>query len=52
MQTLGYKTPFDFPIGVQPGVSSPVRAMQMKPQGGILDEKTLRFLEELQKGNR
>jgi hypothetical protein len=26
--------------------------MQMKPQGGILDEKTLRFLEELQKGNR
>jgi hypothetical protein len=52
MQALGYKTPFDFPIGVQPGVSSPVRAMQMKPQGGILDEKTLRFLEELQKGNR
>lgn len=52
MQALGYKTPFDFPTGVQPGVSSPVRAMQMKPQGGILDEKTLRFLEELQKGNQ
>jgi len=49
MADLGYKTPFDFPVGVQPGTKSPLRAMQMKPQGGLLDYETLRFLEKLLK---
>ena len=47
MAALNYETPFDFPVGVTPGVKSPLRAMQMKPQGGILDYETLRFLERL-----
>ena len=47
MAALNYKTPFDFPVGVQPGTKSPLRAMQMKPQGGILDYETLKFLEGL-----
>jgi hypothetical protein len=47
MKALGYETPFDFPVGVQPGVSSPVRAMQMGPQTGILDNDTLRFIERM-----
>lgn len=49
MAELGYRTPFDFPVGVQPGTKSPLRAMQMKPQGGVLDYETLRFLEKLLK---
>jgi hypothetical protein len=53
MAALKYKTPFDFPVGVQPGTKSPLRAMQMKPQGGILDYETLRFLEGLlEKGKK
>lgn len=47
MAALKYETPFDFPVGVQPGTKSPLRAMQMKPQGGLLDYETLRFLEGL-----
>jgi hypothetical protein len=47
MGALGYATPFDFPVGVQPGTKSPLRAMQMKPQGGVLDYDTLRFIEKL-----
>jgi hypothetical protein len=47
MAALKYETPFDFPVGVQPGTKSPLRAMQMKPQGGLLDYQTLRFLEGL-----
>jgi hypothetical protein len=47
MAALNYETPFDFPVGVQPGTKSPLRAMQMKPQGGVLDYATLRFLEGL-----
>lgn len=47
MRDLGYVTPFDFPVGVQPGVKSPLRTMQMKPQGGVLDYDTLRFIEQL-----
>jgi hypothetical protein len=49
MAALNYETPFDFPVGVQPGTKSPLRAMQMKPQGGVLDYETLRFLEGLLK---
>lgn len=47
MKALGYKTPFDFPVGVQPGAKSPMRSMQLKPKGGILDYETLRHLEDL-----
>jgi hypothetical protein len=52
MAVLGYKTPFDFPVGVQPGTKSPLRAMQMKPQGGVLDYNVLRFLDDLLKGKK
>lgn len=52
MAALGYETPFDFPVGVQPGTKSPLRAMQMKPQGGVLDYKVLRFLDDLLKGKK
>jgi hypothetical protein len=53
MAALNYETPFDFPVGVTPGVKSPLRAMQMKPQGGVLDYETLRFLEGLlEKGKK
>ena len=52
MKALGYATPFDFPVGVQPGTKSPLRAMQMKPQGGILGYDVLRFIEGLQEGNQ
>jgi hypothetical protein len=47
MRRLGYKTPFDFPRGVQPGVRSPLRSMQMAPQSGVLDHDTLRFIEAM-----
>jgi len=47
MQEYGYKTPFDFPTGVKPGVRSPVRSMQMGPQFGVLDHTTLRFIERI-----
>lgn len=52
MQELGYATPFDFPVGVQPGTKSPLRAMQMKPQGGVLDYDVLRFIQRLQEENQ
>ena len=52
MAALKYETPFDFPVGVTPGTKSPLRAMQMKPQGGILDYQTLRFLEGLLKKDK
>lgn len=51
MEALGYKTPFDFPVGVQPGAKSPMRSMQLKPKGGVLDYKTLRYLDDLLSGS-
>lgn len=39
--------PFDFPVGVVPGVKSPLRAMQMGPKGSIITDNTLRRLEQL-----
>lgn len=51
MAALGYKTPFDFPVGVQSGAKSPMRSMQLKPKGGVLDYKTLRHLDDMIKGN-
>ena len=47
MARYGYDTPFDFPVGVKPGTSSPLRAFQMKPQSLIVTDKVLRFLEDL-----
>ena len=52
MKDRGYKTPFDFPVGVKPGVSSPLRSMQMAPQGGVLDYDTLRFIQDLLKDTK
>lgn len=52
MRALNYETPFDFPVGVKPGTKSPLRAMQMKPQGGILDYDTLRFIQSLVEGKK
>jgi hypothetical protein len=39
--------PFDFPVGVVPGVKSPLRSMQMGPKGAIITDNTLRRLEQL-----
>ena len=39
--------PFDFPVGVVPGVRSPLRSMQMGPKGTIITDNTLRRLEQL-----
>lgn len=39
--------PYDFPVGVVPGVRSPLRSMQMGPKGTILTDNTLRRLEQL-----
>ena len=37
---------FDFPVGVVPGVSSPMRALQMKPKGGIITDDILRSIAD------
>jgi hypothetical protein len=47
MQQYGYATPFDFPIGVNKGVASPMRSFQLKPQRTIITDKVLRFLDDL-----
>ena len=47
MQQYGYATPFDFPVGVNKGVASPLRSFQLKPQKTIITDKTLRFLDDL-----
>jgi hypothetical protein len=47
MQEAGITDPFDFPVGVVPGVKSPMRAYQMGPKGGILDYDTLRIIEQI-----
>lgn len=38
--------PFGFPVGVVEGVKSPLRALQMKPKGGIITDKMLREIEK------
>jgi hypothetical protein len=47
MEQYGYRTPFDFPVGVNKGVASPLRAFQLKPQPTIITDKVLRFLDDL-----
>lgn len=39
--------PFDFPVGVVPGMKSPLRSMQMGPKGTIITDNSLRRLEQL-----
>jgi hypothetical protein len=48
IRDYGYKTPFDFPVGVVPGVKSPMRSYQMGPQSGIITDEALRLIESLQ----
>ena len=48
MEAYGYNSPFDFPVGVNKGVKSPMRSYQMKPQSGIITEDALRLIERLQ----
>jgi hypothetical protein len=47
MKQYGYKTPFDFPVGVNKGVASPLRSFQLKPQKLIVTEDVLRFIDDL-----
>lgn len=47
MEQYGYETPFDFPLGVNKGVASPLRSFQLKPQPTIITDKVLRFLDDL-----
>jgi hypothetical protein len=47
MAQYGYRTPFDFPVGVNKGVASPLRAFQLKPQPTIITDKVLRYLDDL-----
>ena len=37
--------PFGFPVGVVPGVKSPLRSLQMGPKGGVITDKMLRAIE-------
>lgn len=47
MKQYGYKTPFDFPVGVNKGVASPLRSFQLKPQRLVVTEDVLRFIDDL-----
>lgn len=45
--------PFGFPVGVVPGVKSPLRSLQMGPKGGVITEEMLRAIEKrLAESNR
>ncbi len=46
MRDADLTDPFGFPVGVVPGVKSPLRALQMKPKGGVLTYDVLRALED------
>lgn len=43
--------PFGFPVGVVPGVKSPLRSLQMGPKGGVITEDMLRAIEARLKNN-
>lgn len=45
----GLNDPFAFPVGVVKGRPSPLRAMQMRPYGGIITEGMLRAAESRQR---
>ena len=46
MREKGISGPFDFPVGVQPGKPSPLRALQVKPHIGVLTHEVLKSLED------
>ena len=48
MEALGYKTPFDYPVGVVSGVENPRRKYETQLQGGLITDKALRLIERLQ----
>lgn len=45
MEDAGLIDPFAFPVGVVPGVKSPLRSLQMSPKGGVITDKMLRAIE-------
>jgi hypothetical protein len=45
----GMNDPFAFPVGVAKGRPSPLRALQMRPHGGIITEGGLRAVESRQR---
>jgi hypothetical protein len=45
MRSANLTDPFGFPVGVTPGVKSPLRSLQMKPKSGIITEDMLRRIE-------
>lgn len=46
MAAAGLTDPFGFPVGVVPGVKSPLRSLQMGPKGGVITDKALRKLQQ------
>lgn len=45
MAASDLEDPFGFPVGVVPGVKSPLRALQMAPKGGVITADMLRAIE-------
>lgn len=45
----GMNDPFAFPVGVVKGRPSPLRALQMRPYGGIITDNALRAMESRQR---
>ena len=45
MREAELSDPFGFPVGVVPGVKSPLRSLQMGPKGGVITEEMLRAIE-------
>lgn len=45
MEAADLTDPFGFPVGVVPGVKSPLRSLQMGPKGGVITEDMLRAIE-------
>lgn len=45
MREAELSDPFGFPVGVVPGVKSPLRSLQMGPKGGVITEDMLRAIE-------
>lgn len=45
MRDAELSDPFGFPVGVVPGVKSPLRSLQMGPKGGVITEDMLRAIE-------
>lgn len=50
MREANLTDPFGFPVGVVPGVKSPLRSLQMGPKGGLVTEDLLRLIEAYDEG--